>query len=156
MPDMQIAAENDLRGGYAQSSLSRRWAEAEMSPLYHGGPTQGYSGLNCPAFQVAIGSEAYKQEAHTQPVASCFQSPSLPQWPSMLKSPPHTTFQPVYPPPVQPTQPIAIGALQTPVPITAPSSTSTPRRTLTDLDRTRMCQYAEEHPNQKQTEIGGR
>ncbi|KAK3612812.1 hypothetical protein LTR22_028449, partial [Elasticomyces elasticus] len=32
--------------------------------------------------------------------------------------------------------------------------TPTPRKTLTDLDRKRMCQYAEEHPNAKQTEIG--
>jgi hypothetical protein len=30
-----------------------------------------------------------------------------------------------------------------------------PRRTLTDSDRRRMCQYPEENPSVKQTEIGG-
>ncbi|KAI0155859.1 hypothetical protein BJ166DRAFT_594069 [Pestalotiopsis sp. NC0098] len=33
-------------------------------------------------------------------------------------------------------------------------TTSTPRKTLTNEDRRRMCQYAEDHPNVKQTEIG--
>lgn len=33
-------------------------------------------------------------------------------------------------------------------------TTSTPRKTLTNEDRRRMCQYAEDHPNIKQTEIG--
>jgi hypothetical protein len=32
---------------------------------------------------------------------------------------------------------------------------STPRRTLTDDDRRRMCEYHESHPGVKQTEIGG-
>jgi hypothetical protein len=31
---------------------------------------------------------------------------------------------------------------------------TTPRRTLTDDDRRRMCKYHEEHPQIKQTEIG--
>lgn len=34
-------------------------------------------------------------------------------------------------------------------------STSSPRRTLTDADRRRMCIFHEENPNVKQTEIGG-
>jgi len=34
-------------------------------------------------------------------------------------------------------------------------STSSPRRTLTDADRRRMCMFHEENPNVKQTEIGG-
>lgn len=33
-------------------------------------------------------------------------------------------------------------------------TTSTPRKTLTNEDRRRMCQYAEDHPKVKQTEIG--
>ena len=32
---------------------------------------------------------------------------------------------------------------------------STPRRTLTDDDRRRICEYHESHPGVKQTEIGG-
>ncbi|KAL9085563.1 MAG: hypothetical protein Q9159_004661 [Coniocarpon cinnabarinum] len=34
-------------------------------------------------------------------------------------------------------------------------ATTTPRRTLTDNDRRKMCQYHQEHPTKKQTEIGG-
>ncbi|KAL9053552.1 MAG: hypothetical protein Q9162_004719 [Coniocarpon cinnabarinum] len=33
-------------------------------------------------------------------------------------------------------------------------ATTTPRRTLTDNDRRKMCQYHQEHPTKKQTEIG--
>lgn len=32
---------------------------------------------------------------------------------------------------------------------------ASPRKTLTDSDRRRMCQYHEENPSVKQTEIGG-
>jgi hypothetical protein len=34
-------------------------------------------------------------------------------------------------------------------------ATPSPRKTLTDSDRRRMCQYHEENPSVKQTEIGG-
>ncbi|MCJ1307145.1 hypothetical protein MMC25_000791 [Agyrium rufum] len=39
-------------------------------------------------------------------------------------------------------------------PVTAPVSMPAPRRTLTDQDRRRMCQYHQENPSVKQTEIG--
>jgi hypothetical protein len=41
-------------------------------------------------------------------------------------------------------------------PPTTGRTSSTPRKTLTDADRRRMCLYAEEHPTVKQTEIGGK
>ncbi|KAK5677305.1 hypothetical protein LTR17_027708 [Elasticomyces elasticus] len=62
----------------------------------------------------------------------------MPAWPSMLKNLSHL-IQPMLP---------------TPVSATSMSPTPTPRKKLTDLDRKRMCQYAEEHPKAKQTEIG--
>jgi hypothetical protein len=37
----------------------------------------------------------------------------------------------------------------------AAHTTTTPRKTLTDADRRRMCQYHEDNPSVKQTEIGG-
>ncbi|KAJ8610753.1 hypothetical protein MRB53_038395 [Persea americana] len=80
----------------------------------------------------------------------------MPPWPSML-SQAQPTYQPVFPQPlpsIQPVQPISIGPAQTPVSATSSRSTSTPRKTLTDSDRKRMCQWAEDHPNSKQTEIG--
>jgi hypothetical protein len=74
----------------------------------------------------------------------------MPQWPSMI------TTQSTYVPPVFPTAPVPIPPASTPVSATSTRSSSTPRKTLTDADRRRMCVYAEEHPTVKQTEIGGK
>ena len=73
-------------------------------------------------------------------------------WPSMLTS---TSFSA----PVIPTAPLmtpvsASTATPTVTPVTTTGG-STPRRTLTDDDRRRMCEYHESHPGVKQTEIGG-
>lgn len=80
----------------------------------------------------------------------------MPQWPSML------TSQSTYVPPIFPSAPVPITpASATPVSAVSATSThsgrtsSTPRKTLTDADRRRMCLYHEEHPTVKQTEIGG-
>jgi len=79
----------------------------------------------------------------------------MPQWPSMLNNQLHSTFPPMFPQPVQPIQPVTLGALQTPVSAVSIRPSPTPRKTLTDADRKRMCQYAEDNQNAKQTEIGG-
>jgi hypothetical protein len=76
----------------------------------------------------------------------------MPQWPSML------TSQSTYHPPLFPSAPVPITpASATPVSATSTHSrtSSTPRKTLTDTDRRRMCQYHEDNPTVKQTEIGG-
>jgi hypothetical protein len=59
------------------------------------------------------------------------------------------SIAPASPPPVSAT---SISTTVTPVTATGGS---TPRRTLTDDDRRRMCEYHESHPGAKQTEIGG-
>ena len=67
-------------------------------------------------------------------------------------------------PPVMPIEPAYIvpgpppyNAHQQTVPMVPITTTAglTPRRTLTDDDRRRMCEYHESHPGVKQTEIGG-
>lgn len=71
------------------------------------------------------------------------------QWAGMISTQPGFAPVPLAPMPPMP----SMGAPQqihTPHFPTAP----TPRRTLTDADRRRMCLYHEEHPNVKQTEIG--
>jgi hypothetical protein len=68
------------------------------------------------------------------------------------------TSQSSYVPPIFPTAPVPITpASATPASATSTRSqtSSTPRKTLTDADRRRMCLYHEEHPTVKQTEIGG-
>ena len=74
-----------------------------------------------------------------------------PAWPSML------TSQSSYNPTIFSSTPIPSAPISAPVsaPPTTGRTSSTPRKTLTDADRRRMCLYAEEHPNVKQTEIGG-
>lgn len=77
-------------------------------------------------------------------------TPSLqPTWPSML------THPATYPAP-----PVAIPATAAPLLKMTGTRlpalhTASPRKTLTDSDRRRMCQYNEDNPTVKQTEIGG-
>lgn len=73
--------------------------------------------------------------------------PSHPTWPSMLTNP--AGYQ---------APPVAIPSVAAPLKTAKLPSlhTSTPRKTLTDADRRRMCQYHEDNPSIKQTEIGGK
>lgn len=77
----------------------------------------------------------------------------MPQWPSMLTNP-STGAPPIAPAP-PPLAPVSSIITAHPVPVvTSSTGTSTARRTLTDQDRRRMCQYHEDNPTVKQTEIG--
>ncbi|KAM5473667.1 hypothetical protein MauCBS54593_002465 [Microsporum audouinii] len=71
------------------------------------------------------------------------------QWPSMLSTQPGFAPMPVAPMPMTPIAP-PLQHVQTPQIPTPP----TPRRTLTDAERRRMCLYHQENPHVKQTEIG--
>lgn len=75
----------------------------------------------------------------------------MPQWPSMLTSQSNYAPPPMYSAPA----PVPVSATPTPVSATSTRSSGTPRKTLTDNDRRRMCLYHEENPTVKQTEIGG-
>lgn len=76
--------------------------------------------------------------------------PSHPTWPSMLTHPASYSNPPVAIPASAP--PLAKGSLPK---LPAIHAAPLPRKTLTDSDRRRMCQYHEAHPTVKQTEIGG-
>ncbi|KAJ9637236.1 hypothetical protein H2199_007522 [Coniosporium tulheliwenetii] len=78
----------------------------------------------------------------------------MPQWPSTLVSQ-STYVPPIYPAAPAP-MPVPVGPTSTPLSASSTGSrtSSTPRKTLTDADRRRMCLYHEEHPSTKQTEIG--
>ena len=85
---------------------------------------------------------------------------SMPLWPSQITNPSENS-----PPPVVPLhRPILPMSKTAPVPILDPSpapskpahTSSNSRRTLTDSDRRRMCEYHNDNPNVKQTEIGGK
>ncbi|KAM7204041.1 hypothetical protein V8F20_003739 [Naviculisporaceae sp. PSN 640] len=74
-------------------------------------------------------------------------------WPSQLTNPinnmnsygQHSVPPVAIPPVTAPLKTSKLPAIQT---------TSQPRKTLTDDDRRRMCQYAKDHPTAKQTDIG--
>jgi hypothetical protein len=79
--------------------------------------------------------------------------PSHPTWPSMLTNPASYPAPPVAIPPVS--APLVKGMGSTKLPALH-HATPSPRKTLTDSDRRRMCQYHEDNPTVKQTEIGGK
>lgn len=90
----------------------------------------------------------------------------MPQWPSMMAAQSPYSSSPSLPSATATTTPTTSPSTTTtatpikcaPLPksATAPTpATPNARRTLSDDDRRRMCQYHEDHPNVKQTEIGG-
>ena len=155
--EIQAMADDDRHAAYPQSSPPTQWpATAHVYPhSHHGTPSQEYSGFNFGTPHMPMEPSAFGSGIQQRSMAPQLQPLVMPQWPSMLSSQSHSTYQPIYPPPIQPIQPVPMQTLQTPVSATSTRSASTPRKTLTDIDRKRMCQYAEEHPNSKQTEIGG-
>jgi hypothetical protein len=78
------------------------------------------------------------------------------QWPNMIINPSTGKAPPpmAVPPLLAPVSSFA--ATHSLPPLTTPILTSLARRKLTDQDRQRMCQYHDENPTVKQTEIGGK
>ncbi|KAF2721718.1 hypothetical protein K431DRAFT_294072 [Polychaeton citri CBS 116435] len=125
---------------------------------HHGTPAQEHSSFSFSSPSLPMDPNAFGNAAHHRPIQPQLQPVSpmhaLPRWPSEIGQQSHGGFQPMFATAVQPMQPMPFGSLPTPAPATPGRSASTPRRTLTDHDRKRMCLYAEDHPDQKQTDIG--
>ncbi|KAF2816797.1 CenpB-DNA-bind-domain-containing protein [Mytilinidion resinicola] len=128
-----------------------QWVDSNaFTHSQHQSPVQEYNGF---AFTPLPMEPMYSAHQMHPPRTTHQQLQPLimPQWPSML------TSNSSYVAPVYPTAPVPVTpASATPVSATSTRShsTSTPRKTLTDSDRRRMCLYHEEHPTVKQTEIG--
>jgi hypothetical protein len=139
-----------------QPSPSITWGRSpQIYPhSHHGTPAQEYSSFHFGSPQLSLGSNTFETTMPQRPIQQQLQPLVMPQWPSMLNSQSHQTYQPSYPQTVQPIQPMTMAPLQTPISATSSRSASTPRKTLTDADRKQMCQYAEDNPSAKQTEIG--
>ncbi|PGH32465.1 hypothetical protein GX50_04765 [[Emmonsia] crescens] len=126
----------DMGGGYGQSQ--------------HHSPINDFNGFTYGPSPVMPVEPSYSMsipQPYTSQQLLPLSTPS--QWPSMLTT--QSTFPPV------PLPPMPMSSMPTLHPIhTAPvtSTAPTPRRTLTDNDRRRMCMYHEENPHVKQTEIG--
>lgn len=150
------AMADDERNTAYRSSPPSNWNHFPIHPhSHHGTPAQEYQGFSFASPQLPMEPSAFASGVQQRSMHHHLQPLVMPQWPSMLSSQAHAPYQSMYQQPMQTMHPVSTGPLMTPLSATSTKSTSTPRKTLTDLDRKRMCQYAEEHPNSKQTEIGG-
>lgn len=151
--------ENDPE--YSQSQdyhqTQAPWTEHQYPHSHHGTPAQEYAGFNWSSPPMPVHPNAFLQTAPQRPQHQMLQPLVMPQtmplWPSQLSS--QASYMPTM---VQqaPLPSMASVPIMTPVSASSSRSSATPRRTLTDDDRRRMCVYHEQHPTMKQTEIGGK
>ncbi len=149
--------DEDFGGGHPLISVAGDHSQ-------HQSPSNEYGG-----FGFAASSHAHIDPIYDRPVHASFSSPealhplvTLPQWPSQITNPSESSppaAVPLHRPilPLSKTAPIPTIA---PAPAPAPSkpthATTSTRKTLSDSDRRRMCEYHSANPNVKQTEIGSK
>jgi hypothetical protein len=146
--DSQHAQENE----YGSSP----WVDigAFEPPLHHSPPIPDFHSFSFTPSPIMPMEPSYSMSIPPPYTALHLTMPSHP-WPSML------TTQSNFSDSTLSAAPASTLSISHPAPIrplhTAPTSTGpTPRRTLTDEDRRRMCLYHEENKTAKQTDIGGR
>lgn len=135
-----------------------QWMDHHNYQSQHQSPIHEYSGYSWDSPPTSMNPVFESPVHHPRPSHHYLQPLITTQWPSMLAT------QSPYTPASQNSS--ATSAVQQQPPASAPpqlpsshspaTNSTTPRRTLTDADRRRMCQYHEEHPKKKQTEIGGK
>lgn len=135
----------DMQHSYNhQNAMSDYGGFAFMSAVPHGLPSESIGRMPPPPAPLQP-LQAQHQQSHSQ--LPMLMIPSQPTWPSMLTNPNSYSAPPLGMAPVVP-----------PAPTRATRAPNGPqpqqRRVLTDDDRKKMCQYASEHPNVKQTDIG--
>jgi hypothetical protein len=144
---------------YSQLSMSGYGGDYFVTPGAPGLPSESINSSHMapPPLPQQLQHSQHQQHHQSQHYANHLQhqlmipqqsnAPSV-SWPSLRTNPSQSYVNAPIRIPPQTTPPIK----QQPK---LPSiTTSTPRKTLTNEDRRRMCQYAEDHPNVKQTEIG--
>ena len=161
-----MAMKTEQHHGLSQGDeyASDHWVEiAGESP--HTTPLHDFNGFGymSPSHMPIDSVHIRQQQHHSYFVPQPLHPLNIPQWPSQLTNPSETS-PPSQTPTVRPLAPATtIPALQpartssvTPAPEQKPYPPQpTARKTLTDNDRRRMCQYHEDNPSVKQTEIGG-
>ncbi|KAJ4304794.1 hypothetical protein N0V90_000322 [Kalmusia sp. IMI 367209] len=151
MSQLQMDHEHHHQDSYEDHATN--WTHGGPYDHQHQSPVQDFNGFNYnpipmePMYTAPMQPPPQHRTAHSQ-----LHPLIMPSWPSML------TSQSTYVPPIFPSAPVPLTPVSaTPVSATSTHSgrtSSTPRKTLTDADRRRMCQYHEDHPTVKQTEIG--
>ena len=149
--------DNGFGGSDGWVDISSSYNSSQhQSPIYEQG---GFGFMQQPVQHKGLPTEQHYTQRISQPPPphTAHQQllplimPSHPTWPSMLTNPASYSAPPVAIPPAS--APVVKGN-GTKLP--AIHATPSPRKTLTDSDRRRMCQYHEENPTVKQTEIGGK
>ena len=123
-----------------------------IPPMSHGLPSESLGRMPPPATppQQPLPQQHSQTSPHHHPTLPMLMVPSHPTWPSMLTNPNSYNTSPSVA--IQPSAPVPpLKATTRPV---IPPIASQPRKTLTDDDRRRMCQYHIDNPSMKQTEIG--
>ncbi|KAL8652478.1 MAG: hypothetical protein Q9210_002658 [Variospora velana] len=162
-----MKSEHDY-GAHHAEGFGSQWVHVADDQSPHHSPLHEFNRFYMsPPSHLDIDPSYFRPTATCQPSNPPLYPLVVPQWPSQLTNPS------INPPSSQP-QPSSVATSQTPRPIaplttpldpppTSQSTLPTPapiptppsgRRTLTDQDRRRMCQYHEENPTVKQTEIG--
>ncbi|KAL0931731.1 centromere binding protein b [Colletotrichum truncatum] len=134
----------DMNSYNHQTTMSDYGAFAFMPTVPHGLPSESI-GRMAPPPAPAQPIQPQHQQSHSQ--LPMLMIPSQPTWPSMLTNPNSYSAPP-----------LGMAPVVAPAPSRATRLANGPqpqqRRVLTDDDRKKMCQYAAEHPNVKQTDIG--
>lgn len=104
------AMADDHHQSTYQPSPSITWGRSpHIYPhSHHGTPAQEYSNFHFGSPQLSLGSSTFESTMPQRPVQQQLQPLVMPQWPSMLNSQSHQTFQPSYPQNVQPIQPMTM------------------------------------------------
>ena len=122
-------------------------------------PSHEYPGFGYPPSNHGLGLDT----GYERPMPFTFSThpPPAPlpatQWPSMLTNPSSNMagHVPIMSLPHPPLIPLSTYVSPQLPPVSIPPTLPTARRTLTDQHRRQMCQYHEDNPTVKQTEIGG-
>ena len=145
--------DQSQNNGADSQYTSDGWVQISSYPSsMHQSPVHEYQGFNYMGGPQSLPIPTYTSRMPPPTTTHSHQQllplimPSHPTWPSMLTNPAGYQTQPIALPHSAPaSKPPKLPAIHAP----------TPRKTLTDQDRRRMCQYHEEHPTVKQTQIGG-
>lgn len=133
-----------------------QWVEIASDQSPHQSPMHEYN-----AFGFMTSTSVPLEPVYARPAQNNYTTmPPLhplimPQWPSQITNPSEGGPPTAIPLPRALAPVSAITTPHSAPPATPAPAPSTARRTLTDQDRRRMCQYHEDHPTVKQTEIGG-
>lgn len=136
---------NDMNSYNHQNAMSEYGGFAAFMPAVpHGLPSESLGRMPPPPTPNQP-IQPQHQQSHSQ--LPMLMIPSQPTWPSMLTNPNSYSAPPLGMAPVPPPVPPRAARMGN-------GAQPQQRRVLTDDDRKKMCQYAAEHPNVKQTDIG--